>query len=1093
MLAITNICVKQVKLRLNRSKCEFCSMNRAFRWLLLFSALLSILTSAQPCVSQDRPSHSPVLEKGIVVESVTSGAEAQRAGLKPGDLLLSWSGSTAKGGFESPFDVPYLGFGQAPLGPLRIDGLRSGRKHAWLLRTIPWGLVTRPNFRDPILSAYLQAETLAHSGKVDEAVEGWRAAAVPAQGTPVWLSSWFLSHAGQALFLAHKMEASDQLYREAIQAATGSGAIVRGELFRQRASQLQVRADLANAEDYYRQELLEWREIDASLLVAKNLNELGALLITKGDFAGAESCLLESSSISEQLAPFSSQAALSYGNLAVLYQTQGDLGKAERYYRPALAVARKHFPNTYYLASLLTNFGILARWRGNMEEAEAYHKQALVIANKLDPLYLAGVLDNISDCRRDEGDLAGAEAYQKRALVIREKSDDRFSISRSLAALGNIARLQTRLDVATDYYRGALEIAGKMNPTPPESAIFLAGLGDVLRDRGSLPESEQQYRQALAMMDQLGARSFNRAETLVSLGAILRRQGHLDEAAELYRQALGDLEYQTASLGAEETQVRYRAKHAGYYREFIELLIEKGQTELAFETLESSRARSLFEMLAQAQINVRQGADPALLARERSLQQALNAKSQYRIRLLSEKHSRMQMDTLDRDIAALRESYQQVEADIRASSPAYAALTQPQPRGLKDIQALLDSSTVLVEYSLGDKRSYVWVAGDNSLTMRELAPRAEIESLTRSFYSALTARTNRTTGNGKFALTDWSKSDASAQELAIKLSRIILAPIADLIDGKRLLVVSDGALQYVPFAALPVPERKSVPLLAEHEIVDLPSASVLGEIRRAGTGRTRPTHEVAILADPVFDPSDERIGVQGQQPGIKTVSGRRTQGFVAPEALTRSAADIGLGKNGSLYFTRLLSTRLEAQKIMAVSSPRKSFAAVDFKASRKMAMDASLGDYRIVHFATHGLLDSKHPELSGLVFSLVDKQGRPVDGFVGLQDIYNLHLPADLVVLSACETALGADISGEGLIGLTRGFMYAGSSRVVASLWNISDEATSELMARFYRAMEVQGMAPAAALRRAQLQMWRQKRWNAPYYWAAFQIQGEWR
>ena len=158
-----------------------------------------------------------------------------------------------------------------------------------------------------------------------------------------------------------------------------------------------------------------------------------------------------------------------------------------------------------------------------------------------------------------------------------------------------------------------------------------------------------------------------------------------------------------------------------------------------------------------------------------------------------------------------------------------------------------------------------------------------------------------------------------------------------------------------------------------------------------------------------------------------------------------------------------------------------------------MAMDPSLGDYRIVHFATHGLLDSKHPEFSGLVFSLVDKQGKPVDGFVGLQDIYNLHLPADLIVLSACETALGVDIRGEGLIGLTRGFMYAGSSRVVASLWNISDEATSELMARFYKAMEVQGMAPAAALRSAQLQMWRQQRWTAPYYWAAFQIQGEWR
>lgn len=1061
---------------------------------LFFALAFLPITFAQPGIAEKPSDHSPLLQKGIVVEWLSSSGEARQVGMEPGDVLLSWSGANGHAGFESPFDLSYLVFEQAPLGPLRVDGVRNGRKHTWLLRRVPWGLIARPNLVNSGLSVYLQAEALAHSGKLDEAVKSWRAAAAMVEGEPAWLKAWFFYHAGQALFQARQMDASDDLSDDAIKAAGESGAIVKGELFRQRASQFQVRDEFASAENYYRQEMLEWKRLGADLLIAKTLSELGSLFLDKGDFAAAEPCFLESLAISKKFAPASLTAALSYDNLAVLYQDQGDLGKAEKHYRLAIAIERKHFPDTFYLASLLTNFGVLLRWRGNVVEAEAYHKQALAIANKLQtPLFIARALDNMSDCRRDEDDLVGAETYQKRALAIRGKTAGVLPVAESLAALGKITRLQGRLDVAADYYRKALENTRTLDPMPPESATFLAGLGDVLRDRGSLPEAEQQYRQALAMMDQLGLRSFDRAETLVSLGAILRRQGHLDEAAELYRQALGDLEYQTASLGAEETQVRYRAKHASYYREFIDLLIEKGQTELAFETLESSRARSLFEILAQGQIDIRQGADPALLAREHSLQQALNAKSQYRIRLLGEKHSRTQIDTLDRDIAALRESYQQVEADIRSNSPAYAALTQPQPLGLKDIQALLDSSTVLVEYSLGDKRSYVWVVGDSSLNMRELAPRADIEHLTRRFYSALTARTHRDTANGKFALTDWSKSDALSQELAVRLSRTILAPIADLIDGKRLLIVSDGALQYVPFAALPIPEHKNVPLLVEHEIVNLPSASVLGEIRRAGTGRTRPTHEVAILADPVFDPSDERIGVQNQQPGLKTLSGRRTQDFVASESLTRSATDIGLGKDGGFYFTRLLSTRLEAQKIMAVSAPRKSFAAVDFKASRKMAMDPSLGDYRIVHFATHGLLDSKHPEFSGLVFSLVDKQGKPVDGFVGLQDIYNLHLPADLVVLSACETALGVDISGEGLIGLTRGFMYAGSSRVVASLWNISDEATSELMARFYKAMEVKGMAPAAALRSAQMQMWRQQRWTAPYYWAAFQIQGEWR
>ena len=168
-------------------------------------------------------------------------------------------------------------------------------------------------------------------------------------------------------------------------------------------------------------------------------------------------------------------------------------------------------------------------------------------------------------------------------------------------------------------------------------------------------------------------------------------------------------------------------------------------------------------------------------------------------------------------------------------------------------------------------------------------------------------------------------------------------------------------------------------------------------------------------------------------------------------------------------------------------------AALDFDANRSTALSPELSQYRFVHFATHGLINSEHPELSGLVFSLVDPNGKQQDGFLQLKDIYDLNLPADLVVLSACETGLGKEINGEGLIGLTRGFMYAGATRVVASLWNVSDVATAQLMANFYSAMEKEHLPPAAALRSAQISMWKQRRWNSPYFWAAFQIQGDWK
>jgi CHAT domain-containing protein len=208
--------------------------------------------------------------------------------------------------------------------------------------------------------------------------------------------------------------------------------------------------------------------------------------------------------------------------------------------------------------------------------------------------------------------------------------------------------------------------------------------------------------------------------------------------------------------------------------------------------------------------------------------------------------------------------------------------------------------------------------------------------------------------------------------------------------------------------------------------------------------------------------------------------------------LEKSARDVGVAREG-LRIPRLLGSRQEANGIAAFVPPEQAMKVLDFKANKATATSAELSQYRIVHFATHGLLNSEHPELSGVVLSLVDEEGKPQDGFLRLHEVYNLNLPADLVVLSACQTALGKEIKGEGLVGLTRGFMYAGSARVVAGLWKVDDEATAELMKRFYQGMLKEGQRPAAALRAAQVSMLNEKRWQAPYYWAAFVLQGEWK
>jgi CHAT domain-containing protein len=401
---------------------------------------------------------------------------------------------------------------------------------------------------------------------------------------------------------------------------------------------------------------------------------------------------------------------------------------------------------------------------------------------------------------------------------------------------------------------------------------------------------------------------------------------------------------------------------------------------------------------------------------------------------------------------------------------------------------------MLLEYSLGDNASYLFVVSQTSITSHQLPKRAEIEAATQRVRELLIAPQPRPgeTATKRQARIKGARADYWSQAAA--LSQMLLGPAASQLGAKRLLIVTDGALQYLPFSALPLPEtgrqgdRETgkirtphfplpTPLIVNHEIVHLPSASALALLRRELAGRQPAAKTVAVLADPVFTADDPRV---------KT-SNKSQAGEEIPSDLTRAISDVR-SKLG-----RLLMTRDEAETILSVTPRNDGLAALGFRANRATATGDELSHYRIVHFATHGLLNGENPELSGLVLSLVDEQGRPQDGFLRMHEIFNLRLPAELVVLSACQTGLGKEIKGEGLVGLTRGFMYAGAARVVASLWEVNDAATAELMKRFYRGMLRDGMRPAAALRAAQIEMWKRPQWQSPFYWGAFALQGEWK
>jgi CHAT domain-containing protein len=321
-----------------------------------------------------------------------------------------------------------------------------------------------------------------------------------------------------------------------------------------------------------------------------------------------------------------------------------------------------------------------------------------------------------------------------------------------------------------------------------------------------------------------------------------------------------------------------------------------------------------------------------------------------------------------------------------------------------------------------------------------------------------------------------------------------------------LLIVPDGTLNYISFSALPAPKETESnnlwqPLGTNQEIITLPSASILALLREETQNRKPAPKMLAVFADPVFSQTDVRANsaiaarTRGKAKQINTDF--KSNGEIEKPSFSRdferAVSDVGLRSGEAGGLPRLPFSRREADSIFKVAPKNLSLKQVDFEASKEEVFDSNLEQYRILHFATHGLLNSQHPELSGIVLSLVDKKGSEIDGFLRLQDIYNLKLSADLVVLSACNTALGKDVKGEGLIGLTRGFMYAGTPRVIASLWKVDDAATAEFMSIFYKKLLVENLRPAAALRATQTEMMKQTRWKSPYYWAPFIIQGEWK
>lgn len=697
--------------------------------------------------------------------------------------------------------------------------------------------------------------------------------------------------------------------------------------------------------------------------------------------------------------------------------------------------------------------------------------------------------------------------YFQRSMKMLESLGEQRGRDLRLAAIGEVYRRTSRYPDAVEYLTRSLKISQAAGDSHRGEAETLTSLGWSYYALGRPEKAQECFTESLPLRRETGDRT-GEANTLLGLAHVERDQGNLYNARLHVDSAISIIEVLRGQVASQPLSLSFFALVQDYYEFYIDLLMRmhrldpsRGFAAAALEISERSRARTLLDLLNESSVDMQEGAPAELLERASTLRAKLNSAASYQRQLFSGNHTRAQAESAARDVDQYTAALEEAEAQIRKASPRYAALTRTQPLGAAAIQRdVVDTDTTLLEYALGDERSYLWAVTPAAVAAYELPARQQIEVAAARVRELLTARDHDAEGETPAQKRERvAAADKQYYEAAADLSRMVLAPAAAHLRSKRLIIVAPGALQLIPFSALPAPAPQSAPsvngalLIGDHEIVTLPSASILASLRRNPAPRAARTNLITILADPVFARDDERLDATPAGGGIaandrQRAHARSLSGRVGHE---QGSADDEVQPSSAL--PRLFRTRWESEQIAAMAPRGAVLQALDFGATRETATGAAVGGSSIIHFATHTIIDNRHPELSGIALSMFDRDGRPLDGFLRAHDIFSLKLSADLVVLSACRTALGRDFKGEGLVNMARGFMYAGAPRVVGSLWSTDDKTSSELMVRFYRKMLKESLRPSAALRAAQIEMARDRRWQSPYYWAGFTLQGEWR
>ncbi|HSK76938.1 MAG TPA: CHAT domain-containing protein [Thermoanaerobaculia bacterium] len=794
------------------------------------------------------------------------------------------------------------------------------------------------------------------------------------------------------------------------------------------------------------------------------LNHLGLIELHYGRLQEAIDLHLQAIAIFQDLGETGPEA-VAQNNLGGVYSVAGEAQKGLEAYRQGLERAQAtDRPDEE--ASSLRGIGEILLGQGKLAPALDSLRQSLAAYRRTgSPREAALVLSRMAAISQRRGRLDDALSQLQESLALVQQTGYKDIEVLNLNSLGTLHLLRKETAQAGEAYTRALTLA-KSTDNRYGEAFALLNLARYQFDEGHPREALRLHDEAAALFQEIGSRR-GEVSTLYGSARALHALGDYEAARQRLEKVVDGVESLRAGSENQDLRSSYFATKQHYFELYIDVLMHLDDAAGALALNERRRARSLLETIAEMRAGGRKTeANPDLLAQRKKLQERINA-GEARLQRTRGAADEAALERIEEKLRALLLELGDVEARIRGRN-----LEASPPLTVAEMSRLLGPSNVLLVYSLGEERSFLWfLTGNGKLSSYELPPRERLEEAANQVRSA------------------WSRRGGdrgSGARAAAQLSKDILEPVAAQLENRRLIIIGDGALEALPFAALPDPralsgnpaaDQAAAPLLVRNEVVHLPSLSTLATLRHKKRLAPPPSW-LAIVADPVFSPDDPRV-----RPTPSSRPAGSTNGN-----LTRAAEDLGIDR-----FERLPFTRVEAESIARLV-PNSNRVILDFAASREILEGDELKRYRILHFATHGLLNSRHPELSGLVLSRVNPQGnlRDDDGFLLAHEISTLDLRAQLVVLSACQTGLGDQIRGEGLVSLTRSFLQAGTPRIIVSLWNVNDRATAELMIRFYRTLIEKGLPPSSALRCAQLSMRRQTEWSDPVFWAPFIFQGEW-